>query len=37
MKPKKNFTKEEITKPILELVIKAVAFDAIKYSQKFPN
>jgi hypothetical protein len=38
MNPKKELKKnDEMAKAIFALVLKAVAFDAIKYSQKFPN
>lgn len=37
MNPKKELKNDEMAKAIFALVLKAVAFDAIKYSQKFPN
>jgi hypothetical protein len=37
MSPKKELKNDEMAKVIFALVLKAVAFDAIKYSQKFPN
>ena len=37
MEPKKELQNIEMLNMILALTIKAVAYDAIEYSQKYPN
>jgi hypothetical protein len=37
MKPKNELQNTEMLNMILTLTVKAVAYDAIKYSQQYPN